>query len=87
MASRCNPSCTATLNPCSPCSRTKGLPSAQAPLLPCTHATLLQCSRKQWAQGAFARNGKRYVVRGDEMLTAFKELETAIHEFAVSLIL
>jgi|SRR6516162_8487115 hypothetical protein len=31
--------------------------------------------------------GKRFVVRADEMLTAFMELERAIHEFAVSLIL
>ena len=29
--------------------------------------------------------GKRFIVRADEMLTAFLELETAIHEFAVSL--
>ena len=28
--------------------------------------------------------GKRFVVRADEMLTAFLELERAIHEFAVS---
>jgi len=31
--------------------------------------------------------GKRFVVRADEMLTAFVELQRAIHEFAVSLIL
>jgi hypothetical protein len=30
--------------------------------------------------------GKRFVVRADEILTAFVELERAIHEFAVSLI-
>jgi len=30
--------------------------------------------------------GKRFVVRADEMLSAFIELERAIHEFAVSLI-
>jgi len=29
--------------------------------------------------------GKRFIVRSDEMLTVFVELETAIHEFAVSL--
>jgi hypothetical protein len=28
--------------------------------------------------------GKRFIVRADEMLTAFVELQTAIHEFAVS---
>jgi hypothetical protein len=31
--------------------------------------------------------GKRFIVRADEKLTAFVELERAIHEFAVSLIL
>ena len=31
------------------------------------------------------RDGKRFVVRADEELTAFVELERAIHEFAVSL--
>jgi hypothetical protein len=30
--------------------------------------------------------GQRFIVRADEMLTAFLELERAIHEFAVSLI-
>ena len=30
--------------------------------------------------------GKRFVVRADEMLTAFVELQTAIHEFAVDVI-
>jgi hypothetical protein len=30
--------------------------------------------------------GKRFIVRADEKLTAFTELETAIHEFAVSLV-
>jgi len=29
---------------------------------------------------------KRFIVRGNEMLTAFVELQRAIHEFAVSLI-
>jgi hypothetical protein len=28
--------------------------------------------------------GKRFVVRADEILTAFTELERAIHEFAVT---
>jgi hypothetical protein len=31
--------------------------------------------------------GKRFIVRADEMLTAFVKLEPAIHQFAVSLIL
>ena len=30
--------------------------------------------------------GKRFIVRADEMLTAFVELQRAIHEFAVDLI-
>ena len=30
--------------------------------------------------------GKRFIVRADEMLTAFVELQRAIHEFAVSLV-
>jgi hypothetical protein len=29
------------------------------------------------------RDGKRFIVRAEEILTAFLELETAIHEFAV----
>jgi hypothetical protein len=32
------------------------------------------------------RDRKRFIVRSDEMLTAFVELQRAIHEFAVSLI-
>jgi hypothetical protein len=32
------------------------------------------------------RNGKRFIVRADEILTAFLELERAIHQFAVNLI-
>jgi len=31
--------------------------------------------------------GKRFVVRADEMLTAFVELERSIHKFAVCLML
>ena len=30
--------------------------------------------------------GKRFIVRADEILTAFVELERAIHQFAVDLI-
>ena len=30
--------------------------------------------------------GKRFIVRADEILTAFLELKRAIHQFAVSLI-
>jgi hypothetical protein len=31
--------------------------------------------------------GKRFILRADELLTAFVELQRAIHEFAVSLVL
>ena len=32
------------------------------------------------------RDGKRFIVRADEIRTAFVELERAIHDFAVDLI-
>jgi hypothetical protein len=32
------------------------------------------------------RDGQRFIVRADELLTAFLELQRAIHEFAVSLL-
>jgi len=32
------------------------------------------------------RDGKHFIVRADEILTAFLELERAIHQFAVTLI-
>jgi hypothetical protein len=40
--------------------------------------------RTIWIVDAY-RDGKRFIVRADEMLTAFLELQRAIHEFAVSL--
>jgi hypothetical protein len=39
-----------------------------------------------WIADAHRRDGKRFVVRVDQKLTAFLELQRAIHEFAVSLI-
>jgi hypothetical protein len=39
-----------------------------------------------WIVDAHHDDGKRFVVRADEKLTAFVELERAIHEFAVNLI-
>jgi len=42
--------------------------------------------RTIWIADAHSGNGKRFVVRADEKLTAFVELQRAIHEFAVSLI-
>jgi SH3-like domain-containing protein len=41
--------------------------------------------RTVWITDAH-RDGKRFIVRSDEKLTAFVELQRAIHEFAVSLI-
>jgi hypothetical protein len=41
--------------------------------------------RKIWIVDAHGY-GKRFIVRGDEMLTAFVELQRARHEFAVMLI-
>jgi hypothetical protein len=43
--------------------------------------------RTIWIVDAHRDDGKRFVVRADEKLTAFVELERAIHEFAVSLML
>jgi hypothetical protein len=42
-------------------------------------------SRTIWIVDAHGY-GKRFIVRADEILTAFVELQQAIHEFAVSLI-
>ena len=39
-----------------------------------------------WIANAHYDDGKRFIVRADEMLTAFVELQRAINEFAVSLI-
>jgi hypothetical protein len=47
----------------------------------------LECEgRRPWIADAH-RGGKRFVVRADEKLTAFVELERAIHQFAMDLIL
>ena len=52
-------------------------------------------TRARWVQVPQARTiwiadahgyGKRFIVRADEMLTAFVELQRPIHEFAVNLI-
>jgi hypothetical protein len=42
--------------------------------------------RTIWIADAHRDDGKRFIVRADEMLTAFVELQRAIHQFAVSLI-
>jgi hypothetical protein len=36
-----------------------------------------------WIVDAHRDDGKRFVVRADDILTAFLELESAIHQFAV----
>jgi len=43
--------------------------------------------RTIWIVDAHRDNGKRFVVRSDEMLTAFLELERIAHELAVSALL
>ena len=43
-------------------------------------------ARTIWITDAHRGDGKRFIVRADEKLTAFVELETAIYEFAVDLI-
>jgi hypothetical protein len=42
--------------------------------------------RTIWIADAHRGDGKRFVVRADEKLTAFLELERAIYEFALDLI-
>jgi hypothetical protein len=49
-------------------------------------ATVDSNGRTIWIVDAYRDDGKRFVVHADEKLTAFLELERAIHEFAVSLI-
>ena len=42
--------------------------------------------RQFWVVAAEREDGARFIVRADEKLTAFVELERAIHQFAVDLI-
>ena len=42
--------------------------------------------RTIWIVDAHRGDGKRFIVRAEELLTAFLELQRAIHEFAVDLI-
>jgi len=42
--------------------------------------------RTIWIVDAHRDDGKRFIVRAEEILTAFLELERAIHQFAVDLI-
>ena len=43
--------------------------------------------RTIWIVDAHRDDGKRFVVRSDEILTAFLELERITHEFALSALL
>lgn len=43
--------------------------------------------RTMWIVDAHRDNGKRFVVRSDELLSAFLELERITHELAVSALL
>jgi hypothetical protein len=47
---------------------------------------IILAGRTIWIADAHRDDGKRFVVRADELLIAFLELETAIHEFAASLV-
>jgi hypothetical protein len=42
--------------------------------------------RTIWIVDAHRDDGRRFIVRADEVLTCFVELQKAIHEFVVSLI-
>ncbi len=42
--------------------------------------------RTIWIADAHRGDGRRFIVRADEKLTAFLELERAIHGFAVDLV-
>ena len=48
-------------------------------------SALDKCGRTIWIVDAHGY-GKRFIVRADEVLTAFLELQRAIHSFAVSLL-
>ena len=50
-------------------------------------ATVDAHGRTIWIVDAHRDNGKRFVVRSDEMLTAFLELERITHQLAVSALL
>jgi hypothetical protein len=43
--------------------------------------------RTIWIVDAHRDDGRRFIVRADEILTAFVELERAVHQLAVSLML
>ena len=46
-------------------------------------STINSDGRTIWIVGAHRDDGRRFVARADEKLTAFVELESAIHAYAV----
>ena len=50
-------------------------------------STIDSNGRTMWIVDAHRDNGKRFLVRSDELLTAFLELERITHELAVSALL
>jgi hypothetical protein len=51
--------------------------------LECCVSAIDREGRTIWIADAHRDDGKRFIVRADDKLTAFLELETAIHQFAV----
>jgi hypothetical protein len=51
-----------------------------------THAAWYRCSAATHPRHQVTFGRRLFIVRADEKLTAFVELERAIHEFAVSLL-
>jgi len=49
-------------------------------------STIDSNGRTNWIADAHRDEGKRFVVRADEILTAFLEAELALRQFAVSLL-
>ena len=50
-------------------------------------SAVINNGRTIWIADTHRGDGKRFIVRADEKLTAFLELQQAIHKFAVSLVL
>ena len=59
--------------------------ATKAPRLRCV-STISSTGKTIFIAGAHRDDGRRFIVHADEKLSAFVELERAIHEFAVSLI-
>ena len=59
---------------------------SKAGLVGAASQRLIRQGRTIWIVDAHRGDGKRFIVHADEILTAFVELERAMHAFAVSLI-